>query len=68
MNVDWSHVLWQGRWEGLVLLWTAICTDAHEIWWFGPLLIVLVIAAGLKGILRLGAYVAKVFLHIHWPS
>ena len=68
MNVDWAHMLWQGRWEGLVLVWNAIWTDVHTLWWFGPLLIVLVIAAGRKGILRLGAYVAKVFLHTHWRS
>jgi hypothetical protein len=68
MNVDWSHLLWQGRLEGLVLLWNATVTDVQTIWWFGPLLIVLIIAAGRKGIVRLGAYVLKVFIHTHGPS
>lgn len=68
MNIDWSHVLWQGRWEGLVLLFNAVVLDARTIWWFGPLVVLLLVFAGRKGIVRLIAYVAKVFVHSHSSS
>ena len=68
MNIDWSQVMWQGRWEALVIIWNAIVTDVQSIWWFGPLLLLLLITASRKGLLRLGAYVLKVFVHTHGPS
>lgn len=68
MDIEWSHLLWQGRWDGLVMLWQAIIADVQTFWWFGPFLVVLIVAAGRKGLVRLIAYVAKVFVHTHGPS
>lgn len=68
MNIDWVHIMWQGRWEALVMVWSAVVTDVRSIWWFGPLLLLLLVAAGRKGLLRLAAYAAKVFVHTHSPS
>lgn len=68
MDIEWSHLLWQGRWDGLVMLWQAIIADVQTFWWFGPLLVVLIVAAGRKGVVRLVAYLAKVFVHTHGPS
>lgn len=65
MNIDWSQLMWQGRWDGLVLIWNAIVTDVLTIWWFGPLLLILLFAAGRKGIFRLVSYVARAFMHSH---
>lgn len=68
MNIDWSQLLWQGRWDGLVIIWNAVVIDVTAYWWFGPLLFVLLLAAGRKGIFRLATYVARVFVHTHGPS
>ena len=68
MNVDWSHLIWQGRWQGLVIVWHSIVTDVQTIWWFWPLLVGLLLMTGRKGLLRLAAYVARVFIHTHLPS
>lgn len=68
MNIDWLHLMWQGRWDGLVMIGHALVTDVQTIWWFGPLLLVIVIAAGRKGVLRLASYVLKVFVHTHGSS
>lgn len=68
MDINWVHLIWQGRWEALVMIWHAIVTDVQSIWWFGPLLIVILIAAGRKGIVRLVSYVARVFIHTHGTS
>ncbi len=68
MNIDWIHLMWQGRWEALVMIWNAIVTDIQTIWWFGPLLIVLMIAAGRKGIVRLASYIVRVLIHTHSAS
>jgi hypothetical protein len=68
MNIDWSHMIWQGRWDALVLFWNAAVTDATTIWWFGPLLLILLISAGRKKLVRLMSYVVRVFAHTHTPS
>ncbi len=68
MNIDWLHLLQQGRWDALVMLWHGVLIDAQTYWWFGPLLIVIAIVIGRKGLLRLLSYVAKVFVHTHNAS
>lgn len=67
MNIDWSHVMWQGRWDAVVTIWNAIVTDVSTVWWFGPLVLVLLITAGRKKLLHLGLYLAKAFVHTHGP-
>lgn len=67
MNIDWSALIWQGRWTALEIFWNAVLVNIATHWWFGPLLLLMAIAAGAKGLARLVAYVAKVFLHTHQP-
>lgn len=68
MDINWSEILWQGRLDALVMMWNAVVIGVGTYWWFGPLLVVLVIADGPKGVLRLGAYVTRVLAHTHGPS
>ncbi len=65
MDVDWSQLIWDGRWAALEILWNAIMVNVATFWWFGPLLVVLLLAAGWNGALRLGAYILRVFAHTH---
>ena len=65
MEIDWSTLIWQGRWSALEMFWSAIIVDVGTYWWFGPLLLVLILAAGWKAVARFAIYVAKVFLHTH---
>ncbi len=65
MNFDWSELVRQGRWDALAIIWNAIVVNVTAYWWFGPLLIVLLVTAGRRGILRLIAYVARAFVHTH---
>ena len=68
MTIDWVHMMWEGRWQALVMIWNAVVTDVRSIWWFGPLLLLLLVAAGRKGLPRLAAYVVKVLVHTHGLS
>lgn len=68
MNIDWSHLFWQGRWDALVLIWNAIMADVMTYWWFGPLVLVLLATVGRKQFRRLASYMARVFVHTHAPS
>ena len=68
MNVDWIHLFWQGRWDALVMIWHALVTDALKFWWFGPLMLVLLIAMGRKGLLKLASQIVRVWVHAHGPS
>jgi hypothetical protein len=65
VNLDWPQLMWKARWDALAMIWNAIVNDVAAHWWFGPLLLVLVIAAGRKGMFRLAAYIARVFVHTH---
>ncbi|MDR6907787.1 hypothetical protein J2X63_003495 [Agromyces sp. 3263] len=65
MDIDWSQLVWQGRWTALEIFWNAILLNIATQWWFAPLLVMLVLAAGWKAVLRLVAYVARVFAHTH---
>lgn len=65
MNIDWIHVIWEGRWQAIVLFTHGILYDLRTFWWFGPLLVVCALGLGKKGIFRLAKYVANVFLHTH---
>jgi len=68
MNIDWMHLLWQGRWEALVLIWNGVVTDVEKIWWFGPLMVLVLVVVGRRAIVRLVAYIARVFVHAHSGS
>ena len=45
---DWSQLrelVWEARWDGLVMLAQAIWSTVLTHWWFGPLLIVVALTA-----------------------
>lgn len=65
MNIDWYQLLWDGRWTALEILWSAVVVSVTSHWWFGPLLLVIVLCAGWTAVRRFGAYVARVFGHTH---
>lgn len=65
MGLDWHQFIWDSRWTALEMLWSATLANIAMHWWFGPLLAVLIVATGWKGIRRLGLYVARVFGHTH---
>lgn len=68
MNIDWMHVIWEGRWQALVLIAHGILSDVRTLWWFGPLLALVALGIGRKGMFRLAKYVASVFMHTHTLS
>ena len=63
MDIDWHQLIWDGRWAALEFFWTAVVVNVAAHWWFGPLMVIIVISAGRKKIVRFGAYVARVFGH-----
>ncbi|KAF2414676.1 hypothetical protein B1729_03605 [Microbacterium sp. B35-04] len=63
MEIDWSGLIWESRWTALEILWNSIIVNIATHWWFGPLLFLLLVAAGWNGLVRLGLYVARVFAH-----
>lgn len=65
MEINWSELIWQGRLDGLGILWDAILINVATYWWFGPLMGLLIVAAGWKGVTKLAAYIARVFAHTH---
>jgi hypothetical protein len=67
VNIDWSHLIWEGRWQALVIYWHALVTDARTLWWFGPLMVLVVVTAGKKRVLRVVKAVAGVFFRTHGP-
>lgn len=63
--LDWSQLrdlMWEARWDGLVVLAQAIWSNVLMHWWFGPLLAVLVITASRRAWLRLTRYVGVAFV------
>ena len=45
------------------MLWNGAIINVTTHWWFGPLLAVIVVSAGWKKLVRVGAYVARTFMH-----
>lgn len=52
----------EGRWDALVILWNAGITAAGQHWWFGPLVITLVVVAGRRAWIRLARFVVGTYL------
>lgn len=65
MNIDWYQLLWDGRWTALEILWNAVVVNVTTHWWFGPLLLVILVSAAWKAVGRFGAYVARMIGHTH---
>lgn len=68
VDIDWSHLIWQARWSGLETLWAAVLVNASTYWWFGPLVVVMLVKSGRRGIIRLLSYVGRVFVRAHSGS
>ena len=56
------------RLAGRVLIAHGILSDVRTLWWFGPLLALVALGIGRKGMFRLAKYVASVFMHTHTLS
>jgi hypothetical protein len=65
---DWSQLrdlIWEGRWDALVMIFHALVTDVMTYWWFGPLLVVILLTGTRKGWMRLLRYVGSTYIHSH---
>lgn len=63
--VDWSQVrdlIWEARWDAIVMVGRALWVDIVSFWWFGPLLLIVLLAAGRKAWLRLIRFVGVTFV------
>ena len=61
---DWSQfrdLMWEGRWDALVMIFNALVTNVTTYWWFGPLLLVIFLTMTRKAWLRLLRYVGVTF-------
>lgn len=65
MDIYWHQLMWDGRWMALKMLWNAVVVKVATHWWFGPLVVVILISADWKEILRFGANIAQAFGHTH---
>ncbi|WP_103663352.1 hypothetical protein [Microbacterium sp. CJ77] len=52
----------QGVWQGLVLLWHALWVNALTYWWFGPLVLAILITAGRRKLVRLVRWIGGTFV------
>lgn len=65
---DWSQLrdlIWQGRWDALVMFGQAIMTNIATHWWFGPLLVIIGVTASRRAWLRLIRYIGITFARSH---
>lgn len=60
--IDVRGWIWEGRWDALVILWNAGIAAAGQHWWFGPLVIAVVVLAGRRAWMRLARFVLGVYL------
>ena len=61
---DWSQLrdlMWEGRWDALVMVFNALATNVTPYWWFGPLLVLISVTASRRAWLRLLRYVGVTF-------
>lgn len=63
MDIDCRGLIWEGRWTALEMLWNAVVINVTNYWWFGPLLLVIMMSTRWKELARFGAYVARAFAH-----
>lgn len=61
VEFDPIQMIWDGRWMALEMFWNGIVMYATTFWWFGPLLVFILLAAGWRKVLRLGAHIGHVF-------
>ena len=62
---DWSQMrdlIWEARWDGLVMLAQALWINVLTHWWFGPLLVVVMLTASRKAWMRLIRYIGVAYV------
>ena len=68
---DWSQLrdlMWEGRWDALVMIFNALVTNVTTYWWFGPLLLLIAVTASRRAWLRLIRYIGITFARSHAGS
>jgi len=68
---DWSQLrelIWEARWEALVMFARAIVSAVAAHWWFGPLLLLVGATASRRAWLRLVRYIGLAFARSHSGS
>lgn len=62
--LDWSQLrelIWEARRDGLVIVFNALFTNVLTHWWFGPLLLVILLTLTGKSWFKVLRYVAGTF-------
>ena len=62
--IDWSqlrNMMWEGRWDALVMIFQAVVTNVTTHWWFGPLLLFILLTTTRRAWIRLLRYVGSTF-------
>jgi len=62
--IDWTQfrdLIWEGRWEAIVMMRDAMATNIMTHWWFGPILLVIAAIASRKAWLKLIRYVGLAY-------
>lgn len=57
-----SGSVWEGRWLGVELLARALWANVLEHWWFGPLLLLVLLTATRKAWARLMRFIGSSFI------
>lgn len=63
--IDWSQLrdmMWEARWDGLVIIGQALWTNVLTHWWFGPLLLLIIATLSRKAWMRLARYIGTTFV------
>lgn len=61
-------LVWEGRWDGIVMIWNALATNVMTYWWFGPLLLLIVVGSSGKAWMKLTRYVGLAYFRGHVNS
>lgn len=62
--IDWSqlrNLMWEGRWDALVMFYQAVVTNVNAHWWFGPLLLSILVTTTARAWIRILRYVGSAF-------
>jgi hypothetical protein len=54
--IDWlqlRELMWEARWDAVVMIVQSILTNVASHWWFGPLMVFIGVAASRRAWLRL---------------
>lgn len=65
---DWSQfrdLMWEARWDAVVMFAQGMMTNIATYWWFGPLLLFIGVTASRRAWLRLIRYIGMTFARSH---